>query len=168
MAAHKTSPAQPSAFALEILNGRHIATLATHRADGSIHLVAIWYLYQDGLLYFPTGSSSRKARNVAANPNVSAMIDSRTPGQEQGVCAVGTATIIAGAEGRALVAKAQRRYLTPKALYQSNVGAAYAEFDDVVIALTPQRWTTWDIAQMNANNFDGILGVESGYLYPYD
>ncbi|MEZ4705814.1 MAG: TIGR03618 family F420-dependent PPOX class oxidoreductase [Caldilineaceae bacterium] len=162
------SPTPPPDFALTLLNGRHVATLATQRADGSIHLAAIWFLYHDGILYFPTNSSSQKARNVARNPTASAMIDTRVPGQEQGVSVSGRAAIVDGQRGRDLVAQAQRRYLTPKALHKSNVGAAYAEFDDVVIALTPQRWTTWDIAQMNANNFDGILGVESGYLYPYD
>ena len=160
--------AEPSTFALALLNGRHIATLATHRADGSIHLAAIWYLYQDGLLYFPTSSTSQKARNVRGNPTVSAMIDTRVPGQEQGVSVAGVATIIDGPRGRDLVAQAQQRYLTAKALNDPRVGPAYATFDDVVIALSPRRWTTWDIAQMNADNFDGRLGVERGYLYPYD
>ena len=160
--------AEPSTFALALLNGRHIATLATHRADGSIHLAAIWYLYQDGLLYFPTSSTSQKARNVRGNPTASAMIDTRVPGQEQGVAVAGVATIIDGSRGRDLVAQAQQRYLTAKALADPTIGSAYTAFDDVVIALSPQRWTTWDIAQMNRDNFDGRLGVESGYLYPYD
>ncbi len=164
----KRSPIAPPSFALPFLNGRHIATLATQRADGSIHLAAIWFLYQDGLLYFPTNSASQKARNVARTPTASAMIDTRVPGQEQGISVSGIATMIDGQRGRDLVAQAQARYLTAKARNESNVGATYAAFDDVMIALTPQRWTTWDIAQMNADNFGGILGVESGYLYPYD
>lgn len=158
----------PSPLALSILQGRHIATLATHRADGSIHLAAIWYLYQEGVLYFPTNAQSQKARNVQRNPAASAMIDTRVPGQEQGVSVAGAATIIAGPRGRALVAQAQQRYLTPKAIADPGIGPRYTEFDDVVIALTPQRWTTWNIAQMNVDQFDGRLGVESGYLYPYD
>lgn len=161
-------PVPPPDFALALLNGRHVATLATQRADGSIHLAAIWFLYRNGILYFPTNASSQKARNVVRTPTASAMIDTRVPGQEQGVSVAGGATIVDGQQGRALVAEAQSRYLTPKALYESTVGATYAEFDDVVIALTPERWTTWDIAQMNQSTFGGILGVESGYLYPYD
>lgn len=164
----KQSPSTPPTSALPLLNGRHIATLATHRADGSIHLAAIWYLYQEGILYFPTSSSSQKARNVARTPAASAMIDTRVPGQEQGVSVSGSATIIAGELGRALVAQAQQRYLTANALADPKVGPAYAAFDDVVIALAPERWSSWDIAQMNTTQFDGILGVESGYLYPYD
>lgn len=158
----------PSPLALTLLNGRHIATLATHRADGSIHLAAIWYLYQDGLLYFPTNAQSQKARNVQRNPTASALIDTRMPGQEQGVSVAGVATIIDGPRGRDLVAQAQQRYLTPQAIADPGVGPRYTEFDDVVIALTPQRWTTWDIAQMNADQFAGKLSVASGYLYPYD
>lgn len=163
-----TQPVPPPESALTLLNGRHIATLATQRTDGSIHLAAIWFLYANGMLYFPTNSASQKARNVQRTPNASAMIDTRVPGQEQGVSVTGHATILEGERGRDLVAQAQSRYLTPKARYESKVGVAYAEFDDVVIALTPTKWTTWDIAQMNQNNFDGVLGVESGYLYPYD
>lgn len=29
----------------ELLRGRHIATLATENADGSMHLTAVWYLF---------------------------------------------------------------------------------------------------------------------------
>ncbi|MEM7344227.1 MAG: pyridoxamine 5'-phosphate oxidase family protein [Chloroflexota bacterium] len=163
-----TAPVLPDTFALKLLNGRYIASLATHRKDGSIHLTAIWYLYKEGYLYFPTNSASQKVRNVETDSTVSALIDRRVPGKEQGVSVSGTATIIRGAAGRQLVAEAQQRYLTPQALNDPKIGPAYAEFDDVVIALTPERWTTWDIAQMNADTFDGVLGVESGYLYPLD
>ena len=165
---NQPEPAVPDAFARAMLEGRHIASLATRRADGSLHLTAIWYLYEDGLLYFPTNSKSQKARNVAANPHATAMIDTRTPGQEQGVMASGPARVIDGERGKALVAAAQRRYLTAKALADPVVGPAYASFDDVVIALTPTRWTTWDIGQMNEAHFNGKLGVETGYLYPLD
>ncbi|MCB8942421.1 MAG: TIGR03618 family F420-dependent PPOX class oxidoreductase [Ardenticatenaceae bacterium] len=159
---------EPNELALSLLPGRHIATLATQRADGSIHLAAIWYLYKDGRLYFPTSAKSQKARNVAANPRASAMIDSRVPGQEQGVSVSGAAEVIGGEQGRVLVAEVQSRYLTAVALADPRVGPVYAAFDDVVIALTPARWVTWDIARMNSEQFEGLLGVETGYLYPLD
>ncbi len=161
-------PAAADEFAQSLLNGRHIACLATQRADGSIHLTAIWYLYKDGHLYFPTSSKSQKVRNVEANPIATAMIDTRVPGQEQGVSVSGQATVIRGERGIALVAQAQQRYLTAVALADTKVGPAYAEFDDVVIVLTPARWVTWDIAQMNAEQFGGKLSVETGYLHPLE
>jgi PPOX class probable F420-dependent enzyme len=161
-------PIPPDAFAQILLSGRHIASLATYRRDGSIHMTAIWYLYKDGYLYFPTNSMSQKVRNVEASPLATAMIDTRVPGQEQGVSVSGSATVIGGEQGRTLVAEAQGRYLTKVALADENVGKVYAKFDDVVIVLTPTRWVTWDIAKMNAERFDGKLGVETGYLYPLD
>ena len=159
-------PVQADEFARSLLNGRHIASLATQRQDGSIHLTAIWYLYKGGYLYFPTSSKSQKVRNVAATPMATAMIDTRVPGQEQGVSVSGMAIVLGGEQGRILVAEAQQRYLTKVALDDVNVGKVYTEFDDVVIMLTPVRWTTWDIAKMNAEQFDGKLGVETGYLHP--
>ena len=165
---HQCVPVLPNKFSITLLHGRHIASLATQRKDGSIHLAAIWYLYKEGYLYFPTSSKSQKVRNVAANPIATAMIDTRVPGQEQGVSVSGQAAVIGGERGRALVAEAQQRYLTETALADTKVGLVYAEFDDVVIVITPQRWSTWNIAQMNAEQFDGKLGVATGYLYPLD
>ena len=80
----------------------------------------------------------------------------------------GLATVLGGEPGRTLVAEAQQRYLTQVALDDEGVGKVYAQFDDVVIVLRPTHWVTWDIAKMNAERFDGKLGVESGYLYPLD
>lgn len=165
---HQDVPVPPDEFSLTLLNGRHIASLATQRKDGSIHLTAIWYLYKNGYLYFPTSSKSQKVGNVEANPIATAMIDTRMPGQEQGVSISGQATVIGGEQGKSLVAEAQQRYLTDVALADAKVGPVYAEFDDVVIALKPTRWVTWNIAQMNAEQFDGKLSVETGYLHPLD
>jgi hypothetical protein len=35
----------------EFLQGRHIAAIATENADGTIHLTAVWYLFEDGHLF---------------------------------------------------------------------------------------------------------------------
>jgi len=43
--------------------------IATTRPDGRPHVMVIWAFWMDGKLYFSTGSTSRKARNLAANPN---------------------------------------------------------------------------------------------------
>src|SRR6476661_8940729 len=55
----------------ELLRGRYIATVGTENSDGSIHLTAVWYLFESGSLYVATSSKSRKARNVAARPKAS-------------------------------------------------------------------------------------------------
>jgi len=43
--------------------------IATTRPDGRPHVMVIWALWFDGALYFATGSASRKAKNLAANPH---------------------------------------------------------------------------------------------------
>jgi uncharacterized pyridoxamine 5'-phosphate oxidase family protein len=43
--------------------------IATTRPDGRPHVMVIWALWLDGKLYFSTGKTSRKARNLAASPN---------------------------------------------------------------------------------------------------
>ena len=41
----------------------------TVKPDGSPHAMVVWGLWQDGRFLFSTGSQSRKARNLAQNPN---------------------------------------------------------------------------------------------------
>ena len=42
--------------------------IATVRPDGTPHLMIIWGLWLDERFWFSTGTNSRKARNLAANP----------------------------------------------------------------------------------------------------
>jgi nitroimidazol reductase NimA-like FMN-containing flavoprotein (pyridoxamine 5'-phosphate oxidase superfamily) len=43
--------------------------IATTRPDGRPHVMVIWAVWLDGFLYFCTGSTSQKARNLTANPH---------------------------------------------------------------------------------------------------
>lgn len=49
--------------------------IATTRPDGRPHLMIIWALWMDGLLYFSTGKQTVKARNLAHNPSCSMCTD---------------------------------------------------------------------------------------------
>ena len=49
--------------------------IATTRPDGRPHVMVIWALWLDGKLYFSTGSTSRKARNLKANPHCTLCTD---------------------------------------------------------------------------------------------
>jgi PPOX class probable F420-dependent enzyme len=59
------------------LREAHVAVLATVDAKGRPHAAPVWYLYDDGVFLVSTGRDSRKHRNVAANPNVTLVIDKR-------------------------------------------------------------------------------------------
>lgn len=43
--------------------------IATTRSDGRPHVMIVWALWMDGVLYFSTGKQSVKARNLAQNQN---------------------------------------------------------------------------------------------------
>jgi len=120
-------------FALGILSGRHIATLATQGNHGLIHLTAVWYMYKDCNLFVPTNANSRKFRNIEARPTASLMIDTRKPGFEYGLTASGPASSIRGDEAQKLSRQIHERYLTEKALSDPEIGALFASYDDVVI-----------------------------------
>jgi len=89
-------PSIPPSGAEEFLTGRFIASLGTENEGGSIHLTAVWYLFDAGCFYVATSSRSRKARNIAARPKASLMVDIRKPASERGLVAVCAADVIAG------------------------------------------------------------------------
>jgi Pyridoxamine 5'-phosphate oxidase len=63
----------PWSWAEQRLKKSHNYWITTVGTDGagqvSPHTMVVWGLWQDGRLLFSTGSQSRKARNLAANPN---------------------------------------------------------------------------------------------------
>jgi PPOX class probable F420-dependent enzyme len=139
------------------LEARHYATLATHNEDGSIHLTPVWYLFEDGKIYVGSPSSSRKARNVAARPDATIMVDVRRPGGESWVSASGRVEIISGDDARAINARILQRYLTQEAMADSRVGPAFAAVDDITICLIPESWRSWSAKDIDEQFFGGLL-----------
>jgi PPOX class probable F420-dependent enzyme len=150
------------------LQGRYIATLATENADGSIHLTAVWYLFDSGALYVGTSSKSRKARNASARPRASLMVDARKPGSERGVSARGRVEVLSGPQAHQINRRIESRYLSAAAISDPQVGPVFAAFDDVTIRLTPASWTTWDMAALDAQAFGGRLAGTPGYILALD
>ncbi|WP_405695467.1 pyridoxamine 5'-phosphate oxidase family protein [Streptomyces sp. NBC_01185] len=62
--------ARPWADAVALLEGAELYWLSTVRPDGRPHVTPLIGLWSDGALHFCTGPSERKARNLAANPEV--------------------------------------------------------------------------------------------------
>ncbi len=59
----------PWSWAEQRLKKSHNYWIVTVKPDGSPHAMIVWGMWQDGRFLFSTGSQSRKARNLAANPN---------------------------------------------------------------------------------------------------
>ena len=131
----------PDEAVRELLELRLIATLGTTNRDGSILLTPMWYLYDGGRLYLPTGSRSRKARNAVARPSVTVLVDQRHGERHRWASAEGTATLLDGADAKAINDRVRARYLTPAG--EATYGQLIDAFDDVTIVVTPHRWRSW-------------------------
>ncbi len=148
----------------QLLDGRRIASLATHNPDGSIHVVAVWYWFDGAHIFVATSSRSRKARNLQSNPNVSLMIDARDPAASFGVNVAGTAQILTGDSSREKNGEIHRKYLSPAALADSRIGPVFAAWDDVTIRIAPASVVAWDMRQADRQFFGGVLGSNPSYL----
>ena len=63
--------ATPTAWTrgLEELHAAEVYWLSTVRPDGRLHVTPLLAVWVEGALYFCTGSTERKAKNLAQNPN---------------------------------------------------------------------------------------------------
>ena len=59
----------PWSWARERLQKSHNYWVSTTRPDGRPHTTAVWGVWLDDLFFFSMAGASRKARNLAANPN---------------------------------------------------------------------------------------------------
>ena len=71
------------------------ATLATIGKDGRPHLVAMWYAWLDGEIWFETKAKSQKAVNLKRDPRVTVSLeDGYTYDTLRGVAIDGTAEVV--------------------------------------------------------------------------
>ncbi|MBM3662582.1 MAG: pyridoxamine 5'-phosphate oxidase family protein [Actinomycetota bacterium] len=59
----------------EYVRRSRTATMATLNADGSPHLVAMWYAVLDGEIWFETKSRSQKAVNLRRDPRLTVLLE---------------------------------------------------------------------------------------------
>jgi PPOX class probable F420-dependent enzyme len=124
------------------LRERRYAVLATHDADGAIHLTPIWFLFEGDCFYFGSSSGSRKVKNVERSATASVVVDAREPGRERWVSASGPVEILREDEAQAINARIRHRYLSQQAL-EGRIEAELAASDDVTLRLTPATWRSW-------------------------
>jgi PPOX class probable F420-dependent enzyme len=158
---------KPNELASELLSRNEIATFATHNPDGSIHLTALWFMFEDGDVYIGTFTGSRKVSNLRRNPEASLMVDARGLADERGVAVTGTAEIITGEASRDLNRRIHARYLSEEARIDPRVGPVLADMDDATIRLRPRSFVTWDSRPTPEDPFGGLL-AKPGYLLPRD
>ena len=68
-----TRPTTPEA----LLESREICVLATVSSDASVHAMPMWYLYEDGKIWFVTGDGVQKTKNVQRTGKATVTLDLR-------------------------------------------------------------------------------------------
>lgn len=96
----------PWSWADQRLKKSHNYWITTVKRDGSLHTMVVWGLWQDGRLLFSTGSTSRKARNLASNANCVIC----TEHAHEAVIVEGVAEIAGVAARRKLIPAYERKY----------------------------------------------------------
>jgi PPOX class probable F420-dependent enzyme len=144
----------------DVLADRGAAALGTLNADGSVHLTYVLFLFEDDRFLVETASSTRKARNVAARPSASILVQGRaTTGRSVMVSAECEARVIAADEARTVNHRLRAKYLAADAI--EAVDRVWDAFDDIAIELRPVRWRTWTGAELQA-------ATEAGTGRPYE
>ena len=148
----------------QFLNGRYIGAVASKNADGSIHVVSVWYLFADGSIYVATSTRTRKAKNISSHSQASIMIDSRDPDASCGITVTGTATLLTGEPSKKWNEKIHAKYLSQAALNDPKVGPVFAGWDDVTIQITPASVIAWDMREADRQVFGSSFANHPGYL----
>jgi len=121
-----------------------IARLGTANPDGTIHLSALWFAYQDGDIVFGTQDITNKVRNIRQNPNVTVLIDVVGP-PLQGVLIHGRAEL----DYEDVIEK--RIAIFEKYMPSEDAQGLAAMLADtwapVVIRVKPERMTSYDYAK---------------------
>ena len=124
----------------EMIQWERVCRVATAGKGGMPHLVPVCHVLHNGKIYFASGDTGRKMKNLAENPRVTVTVDSYSDVWPalRGVMVQGTAKLIEGGPRfrriRALLYKKYPQY--PRE-------AALAESDSVVVEVTPVRVFSW-------------------------
>ena len=110
------------------------ATVGTVDADGTVNLANVWFLFEDGKLYYETASSTAKARNVAERGVVTMLVSH----PEIDIRAAGRGRVIKGDEAAAISQRLRVKYDASEAQH-----AYFRSVDDCVVEIRVERWRSW-------------------------
>ncbi len=122
-----------------------VATMATMHPDGSIHAVAMWYGFLDGVLTVETKAKSQKVQNLRRDPRITFLVEAGERYEElRGVEIVGRARIIDDPEAIwTLGLSVWERYMGP---YDDSKRDALAAMLSKRVLVSPEvtRVVSWD------------------------
>jgi len=121
-----------------------IAKLATHNADGAIHLAPAWFDYAEGDILFGTQDITQKIQNIKRNPNVTVLVDGTDP-VLQAVIIYGTAELDYEDVIPKRIALFEKYMPTEDAVgFAESLAASW---EPVIIRVKPQQRITFDYSK---------------------
>jgi nitroimidazol reductase NimA-like FMN-containing flavoprotein (pyridoxamine 5'-phosphate oxidase superfamily) len=143
----KTYPQKPPFTQDELvafLNEAPVARLSSMNPDGTIHIAAVYFKYDNGDILIGTQDVTHKVRNIKHNPNVTVLIDNQAP-PWKGVLIYGEAEL----DYEDVVAKRIsifERYMPAENARKlaADLANSYAP---VVIRVKPKRLTSYDYSK---------------------
>lgn len=131
----------------EFLTEERILNIATNGPDGFPHLVAMWFVLQEGRLLFWTFGKSQKVMNLRRDPKISALVETGDSYNElRGVEVQGTAELIEGYDAVLAIGKAvAEKYNGPAGT--SELALPFLEkqaHKRIGIAIPIQHTASWD------------------------
>ncbi|MFC7529632.1 PPOX class F420-dependent oxidoreductase [Actinoplanes sp. GCM10030250] len=132
--ANEMSDAQWRAF---LGHGTRTGKLATTRADGSAHVVPIWFVLDGDDLVFNTGASTVKGRNLTRDPRATICVDEEAAPYAY-VTVRGRATLSTDVDGmREWSTRIAERYMGPGRA--AEYGARNAVDGELLVRLRIER-----------------------------
>lgn len=130
-------------------SGRKTLALATHNSDGTIHVVAMWFVVLDGQVALWTFRQSQKAKNLVRDRRLSCLVETGELYQElQGVEVVGRARLVEHPDKlRALGQAISERYNGPLT-EERRIGLEKQIPGRVGVLVETDRIVSWDHAKL--------------------
>ena len=131
----------------EFLGGRRTMQVATHGADGTIHLVAMWYGFDGENPAFETFARSQKVLNLRRNPNLTVLVeDGDTYETLRGVQIVGRAELIEEGDPRVIdiAESVVTRYIDTSSPEEARAVAEAMANKRAGVIIHADKIVTWD------------------------
>ena len=131
----------------EFLGGRRSMQVATHGKDGAIHLVAMWYGFEEGRPAFETFARSQKVANLRRDANITVLVEDGDSYETlRGVQIVGRAELIEEGDPRVIdiAESVVGRYIETSSAQERRAVAEAMSNKRAAVVVHADKVVTWD------------------------
>jgi PPOX class probable F420-dependent enzyme len=123
-----------------------LAHLATASPSGQLHVVPVWFLWEQGAAWISSYQSTRKVKDLELNPRCALVVD--LPKARDGITAVlleGEVELLAGSrpEVRLRIERLYLKYLGAKGILKKEPQEWLNSPENLLIKLTPKKVASW-------------------------